>query len=166
MICIDTVIKYCKDDLSLIENYEEALNSPETWHCHHRLETDLNVSKQYLIDHDLYLNRPASELIFLTPSEHSKLHSAGKNFMDNMTSEAIEQWRKNLSESHLGENNGMYGKNCKDFMTSEAIEQWRKNLSESHLGKDPWNKGLKGVQKAHNKGKKLHIREDGTHYYA
>ena len=27
MICIDTVIKYCKDDLSLIENYEEALNN-------------------------------------------------------------------------------------------------------------------------------------------
>jgi hypothetical protein len=31
-------------------------------------------------------------------------------------------------------------------------EEHKKNLRESHLGQSPWNKGLKGFQKAWNKG--------------
>ena len=30
--------KYCAEDISLIENYKEAVSSKELYHCHHRLE--------------------------------------------------------------------------------------------------------------------------------
>lgn len=32
------IFKYCDGDISLIENYKEAVNSKEKWDCHHRLE--------------------------------------------------------------------------------------------------------------------------------
>ena len=64
---------YCREDLSLIENYDKAINdNTQIWRCHHRLEIQDNgkiiyTSKQ-LQDMGLYYNRPASELIFLTLS--------------------------------------------------------------------------------------------------
>lgn len=51
------------------------------WECHHRAEV-LNgrkmFSKDELLKLDLYLNRPAKELIFLTSPEHSKIHCADR----------------------------------------------------------------------------------------
>lgn len=116
MINLYNVSNYCKDDLSLIENYEEAVNSLEQWDCHHRLEIDLNLSAQELKERNLYFNRPASELIFLMHNEHTRLHNTGVNnpwygkhgsFYNKKHS--IET-RKKLSESHTGEKNPMYGK--------------------------------------------------------
>ena len=70
-----TLKLYCSEDPSLIENYDKAINdNAQTWECHHRLENELNVCRQYLIDHDLYFNRPAVELILLTKKEHASLH--------------------------------------------------------------------------------------------
>lgn len=66
---------FCSESISEIENYDLALSDKDnTWDIHHRLETELNLSKKELIDNGLYYNRPASELIFLTRSEHVKLH--------------------------------------------------------------------------------------------
>lgn len=100
MICENTVRKYCCEDISLIENYQEAINSDEKWDCHHRLEIELNKSVQELKDLNLYFNRPANELIFLTKSEHIKIHNS-INKIGN----------KNTLGKHycLGEKNGMYG---------------------------------------------------------
>ena len=70
---------YCSDDISLIENYHEAIaDKNKMWDIHHRRECDENgqtlfTSKQ-LIDMNLYFKRPASELIFVTRSMHWKLH--------------------------------------------------------------------------------------------
>jgi len=44
------------------------------WHCHHRRETDEHKSAAYLINHGLYYNQPAKDLIFLTPADHGALH--------------------------------------------------------------------------------------------
>lgn len=34
--------KYCCEDISLIENYEKAVNDKtQTWCCHHKLEIEL-----------------------------------------------------------------------------------------------------------------------------
>lgn len=67
---------YCSEDPSLIENYDKAINdNTQTWVCHHRLENELKVCRNYLLNHDLYFNRPASELILLTREEHCRLHS-------------------------------------------------------------------------------------------
>ena len=66
---------YCSDDISLIENYNEAINSSEVWICHHRLGIDLGKGRDELIDMGLYFDRPASELQFLSRSEHIRLHN-------------------------------------------------------------------------------------------
>lgn len=80
MICEETIKKYCCEDLSLIENYQLAVNdNTQTWHCHHRGE--ILPCGRFSIDDlkkfGLYYNRPASELIFLTPSAHRQLHKKG-----------------------------------------------------------------------------------------
>ena len=78
---IGTNVKYfCKDDITKIENYELAMaDTEEVWHCHHRLELTLDGeyahSKEDLIRMNMYYNRPHYELIFLTNSEHIKLHN-------------------------------------------------------------------------------------------
>lgn len=81
--------RYCCEDISLIENYNDAIKSPEIWDCHHRLETDLGLSAQELMDTNRYDNVEAKYLIFLTHREHTSLHTKGVN--------------------HKGENNPMYG---------------------------------------------------------
>ena len=72
-----------ENEWELIENYELAkADNFKGWDCHHRLELhpdgSLRFTKDSLKKLDLYVNRPASELIFLTHSEHAKLHSKSK----------------------------------------------------------------------------------------
>lgn len=71
---------FCKEDISKIENYYKAIaDTTQTWHLHHRTEIWWNCSKKELIENECYFNRKACELIFLTPSEHSRLHNTGEN---------------------------------------------------------------------------------------
>ena len=70
---------FCSEDISLIENYQEAISDQtKTWDIHHRRECDENgrtlFTKKQLIEMNLYVNRPASELMFVTRSMHKKLH--------------------------------------------------------------------------------------------
>lgn len=82
MICLMTVKKFCKDDISLIENYDKAIaDTTQTWDCHHRDEIRILpsgivalMSMAELKENNRYFDRQANELIFLTHSEHSKLH--------------------------------------------------------------------------------------------
>lgn len=77
MISVRHVKEFCCEDISLIENYKQAINDEtQIWHCHHRLETDEYKSKQQLIDEEKYYKRPAKELIFLTDYDHRSLHSS------------------------------------------------------------------------------------------
>ena len=109
---------YCKDDISLIENYDKAVSdTTQLWHCHHRRETIF--SKYDLIDIGEYYNRPACELIFLTPTDHRRLHNLGKHH-------SAETCLK-ISESHKGENHPMFGKH--------HSAETRKKLSEARKGK-------------------------------
>lgn len=110
MINFKSVKKYCCEDISLIENYGQAVNDKsQIWSVHHRLEVqnDIVISARQLIEMKLYYERPASELIFLTKSEHSRLHA--------------------LSSSNRGKNNPMYGKH--------HSEETKQKLSESNKGK-------------------------------
>lgn len=73
---------YCKEDISLIENYDKAINDKsQTWHCHHRdevkvLPSGMKVyrSKEELMESGRYYHCPANELIFLTYKEHNAIH--------------------------------------------------------------------------------------------
>lgn len=124
MIC-QSVYLYCKDDISLIENYEKAFNDKnETWICHHKLEIVLSMSQKEMIKNNLYFNRPASELIFLTRYEHTVLHN--KN--------CLEETKKKRSLTLKGH---------QDF----SKEYWsnpenRKKQSERAKSKPIWNKGI------------------------
>ena len=70
----------------LIENYEQAINDDtKTWICHHRdelkvLPSGIKVrrSQEELIANGRYYKCPPNELIFLTRSEHQKLHQKRK----------------------------------------------------------------------------------------
>lgn len=72
-----------KEQIEQIENYQFAKKDNfDGWCIHHRLETHnsdgekrlVNLSRTELIALDMYYNRPANELVFLTKSEHAKLH--------------------------------------------------------------------------------------------
>ena len=124
MIDKKRAIKYCKNDISLIENYDKAIaDKTQVWHCHHRRETI--YSRSGLIEIGEYYNRPACELIFLTKSEHMRLHNLGKHLS--------EETRQKMSEANKGENNSMFGKHLS--------EETRQKLSEARKGKPSCMKG-------------------------
>ena len=100
MICEETAKKYCCEDLSLIENYELAINdTTQTWDCHHRRESI--YSAKDLIEIGEYWKRSAAELIFLTHSEHNRLHFKGVPKSE-ATKKAMSEARKGVpkSEAH------------------------------------------------------------------
>lgn len=113
--------RFCKEDISKIENYEKAIaDTTQVWHCHHRTEIWWHCSKKDLIENECYYNRKACELIFLTPSEHSRLHAVNRT----------KETRIKLSESKKGKTSPRKG--------VTLLEETRKKISESNKGK---NKG-------------------------
>lgn len=65
--------------VDLIENYEKALaDNFNSWEIHHKIELHPDGSVRYtsksLKELDLYYNRPATELIWMTTFEHNSLH--------------------------------------------------------------------------------------------
>lgn len=126
MICEATVRKFCKEDISLIENYDKAINdSTQMWHCHHRDEIRVLPSgmvairsKAELIENGRYYDCPANELIFLTQVEHISMHHKGKKI-------SAEQKRK-LSAAHKGKPTWNKGKKC-----SPLTEEHRAKLAEA-----------------------------------
>ena len=104
--------KYCKEEISKIENYEKAIaDTTRTWVCHHRTEIWWNSTKKELIENECYFNRKACELMFLTQAEHARLH---------MT----DEHRKKISVSNTGKHSVL-------TISSETREKMR----ESHKGK-------------------------------
>ena len=107
--------KYCKEDISLIENYEKAItDTTQTWVCHHRdevkvLPSGMTVirSRQDLIDNERYYNCPANELIFLTKSEHDRLHYKGNTYHKGM--QHTENTCKKISKALKGKTKTEFG---------------------------------------------------------
>ena len=129
--------KYCREDISLIENYDKAVSdTTQFWHCHHRRETI--YSRSGLIEIGEYYNRPACELIFLTPTEHHRLHNLGKMPSGMNGKHHSEETRKKMSESNKGENNPMFGKH--------HSAETRKKMSEAHKGKHWYNNGVTSIK--------------------
>ena len=120
---------YCRDDISLIENYDKAIaDKTQVWQCHHRRETIF--SKSDLIEIGEYYNRPACELIFLTPTDHRRLHNLGKPA--GMKGKHLsEDTRKKISESKKGKH---------------LSEEARTKLSEAIKCKHWYNNGVKSIR--------------------
>lgn len=98
--------EFCREDISLIENYDKAIaDTTQTWHCHHRRESI--YSRDGLKEIGEYYNRPACELIFLTPFDHLSLHTSGENnplFGVGHTTETREKISRAMKgkKTHLG----------------------------------------------------------------
>ena len=106
MINIIYANAYCKEDISLIENYEQAVSDNEVWDCHHRdeirtLPSGITVirTRQDLLDDGRYFHCPANELIFLTRSNHNKLHKTGNKYT--VGCKLSEETRNNISNSSI-----------------------------------------------------------------
>lgn len=153
MISIDSVIKFCSEDPSLIENYDKAiLDENNTWEIHHRLEIQGKIIKTAtdLKKLGLYYYRPASELIFLTKSEHCSLHSANRS----------EEQKKKLKNTQLANLN---------WKGKHHSEESKAKMSKAKKGIIPWNKGKsfdymteeeRKAKFGHNKGKSLPHSEE------
>lgn len=133
MINYYNVNQYCCDDISLIENYDKAINDDsQSWHCHHKLETELNMSPKDLKEIGRYFNVPASELIFLTKSEHTKIHNK----------KLSEERRKNISisqrsyyKTHSIWNKGLKGVQESPMKGKHQTKESNEKNRLAHLGK-------------------------------
>lgn len=126
--------EYCCEDISKIENYDKALTDLDVkYDCHHRLEVGKNgevISRQDLIKNGLYYHRPATELIFLTKREHSRLHYKGKPINESKKGKPkSEETRRKMSEAKKGNKNALGHKRS---------EESRRKISE--IRKAYWEK--------------------------
>lgn len=140
----ENVKEFCCEDISLIENYEQAMNDDtQIWHCHHRLEIvgDKITSMEELIKSGLYYNRPAKELIFLTVHNHMSLHALNRTDETlyaigsaNRNKKFSEEYCKKLSESQ---------KNSVKKHETMQSEEYREKCRQSKLGERNPNFGKK-----------------------
>ena len=142
--------RYCSD-IENVENYEDAKKDNfKGWHCHHRLETHNSDGKRRSVDItadelkalDMYYNRPADELIFMTIYEHSRLHMKGKHLSEETRKKLSaaskgnkyalgykhsEEAKNKIAEAMKGEKNPFYGRH--------HTEESKRRNSEAHKGK-------------------------------
>ena len=156
MICEKTVKRFCKDDISLIENYDKAVSdTTQVWDCHHRRETIYSVKE--LIEIGEYYNRPACELIFLTPTDHRRLHKLGKHLSEESRKKLSEskkgkhrseETRKKISESKKGKHLSVETRKklSESIKGKHRSEETRKKMSESHKGNHWYNNGFKCIK--------------------
>lgn len=136
--------RYCKD-FEAIVNYEAAKKDNfKGWLCHHRLQTwtsdgerrEVDITEAELIALDMYYNRPAEELIFLTTSEHNKLHHIGRHH--------TEEIKKRISEASKGRLHS---------------DESKKKMSEAHKNKPKTEEHRKKIAEA------ARINSTGRHWY-
>lgn len=168
MINVYKTKQKCKDDISLIENYEKAINDKtQTWVCHHRRELNEDCSFAYSMDDliaiDLYYDRPAEELIFMTPFEHQSMHDKANNPNKKghpvhnkgvpMSEEQKNKISNTLKGKFSGERHPLYGK--------KRSEETKKKMSESLKGRPAPNKG---VPMSEEQKKKLSLAHKGRRW--
>jgi prophage tail gpP-like protein len=153
---IRQIKRYCREDISLIKNYEQAINDKEhKWECHHINE--LTFTAKELIKQNMYYNRPANEFIFLTVQQHRNIHytvcassnslqihmkniqriggMTGKNHSKEtkLKMSAAKKGKKFTNEHKVKISDSMKGRKRKTF-----TDEWKRKMSEA--AKRRWNK--------------------------
>ena len=124
MINEDNLNAFCKDDITKIEGYAEAVaDTTQVWDCHHRLELTIDGkhahSSAELKAMGMYYKRPYFELILLRKKDHLALHRKAEWNNDTL--------RDKRQTSYRG---------SKD-VNGEKHQEWKKRMSDVH--KDLWN---------------------------
>ena len=177
--------RFCKEP-EKIENYDKAkADNFIGWRCHHRLETHNSDGKRRLIDITvaelqalgMYWYRPASELIFLTISEHRSLHTKGES---NPMYGKQGYWKGKTGPNkgkYTGENNPMYGKHHSEEIKKKISEAAKgrpgpnkgKHFSEEHKKKigetKKGNKNMLGKKHSAESIQKMSEAKKGKHWY-
>lgn len=142
---------FCYEDISLIENYELAINdTAQTWECHHRGEILPcgRFSRADLKKFGLYFKRPVAELIFLTKAEHTRLHFKGVP-----SGPLSEDHKKAISDSKKGVPRPDLKGVPLSEATKKAISDALKGVPKNEATKKAMSEAHKGVQlsEAHKK---------------
>lgn len=152
MVNLSTLKRYCNGDVTKIENYEEAVNDDTTtYNIHHRLETHFSdgterpknaqLTMKELISLDMYYNRPAEELIFLTPKEHRAVHQVGlkrsKAFCDKHSKIFKSKWEDLEYKQYMSSRNSHKG--------FPHTDKWAKQHSEQMTGRHWYTDGITSV---------------------
>ena len=129
---------FCIEDIELIENYDKAIaDESNNWIVHHKLgiSEDRCITKDELISMNLYYHRPAAELIFMTKSEHVKLHNKARiNEIINTLSEAnrnriwTPEMRKKISDKMKGRKLGPMSEEHRKKLSEAAYRRHRKEI--------------------------------------
>lgn len=134
--------RFCKDDITKVENYELAkADDFKGWCIHHRLEFDVNGNEVQhpsdLIRLDMYFHRPYFELIFMKISDHIRMHHVNKKH--GLGHKVSEQHKMILSSIHKGKK---LSQSTKDKISKSGTgrhwklsDETRRKMSESHTGK-------------------------------
>ena len=158
--------RYC-EDIENVENYEKAKKDNfKGWEVHHRLETHLpngkrrevDISRKELIALDMYFNRPADELIFLTVKEHNALNKGKQAW--NKGKSPSEETRRKMSEAKKGKQLsaehkkkiGEKSKGRRPMLGKHHTEDTKKKMSKAQKGKHIGNTASKGMH-WYNNGK-------------
>lgn len=136
--CLNQLKMYCCEDLSNIENYDEAINDPDNmWALHHRMETHNSDGERRLVDLtrdelkalDMYYHRPSAELIFMKRTDHLSLHHKGKRYS--------EEHKRKLSEMRKGkhpseESNRKRSETMKGHKVSEETKRKMSEMRKAY----------------------------------
>ena len=169
MISIKAANSYCCEDISLIENYYDAINdNTKTWVCHHKNEIIMNKSVKELKELNLYYGQPAKDLIFLTSQEHRKLHSKNGTWNKGKIGVYSEETKYKMGSGNRGKlvwNSGKTGiysdetlkKLSESHKGKKASEETKKKLSETRKGEGNGFYGHKHTQEAKEKNRIAHL---------
>lgn len=98
MINVRQAKEFCCENISLIENYNEAFTSNEKWDVHHKL--GLWFDRQWLIDNGFYFDQRSEMLTFIKYDEHRRLHHTGNHYR--LGQRTSEETKRKLSEANKG----------------------------------------------------------------
>ena len=124
--------RYCKDYESIENYYKAKADNFKGWHCHHRREAEF--SRKELIALGMYYNVSSEELIFMTRSDHTKLHKKGNTYR--LGKYLSEEVRNKISRAHKGMRASEETKNkmAKSRKGKRHSEECKKKIGAAHKG--------------------------------
>lgn len=129
--------RYCCEELSKIENYEQAINDKtQKWVCHHKDEVKVLPSGivvfrsvEELKENGRYYHCPANELVFLTVKEHNILHRKNKAIGEKIShskkgSKLSEVTKLKISKAKRGKSHEPYNSGW------QHTEEWKASAKD------------------------------------